>query len=94
MADDNTSEWTMSDKPKKSVGATLRDIEIEQGGFEMRVTKLERWRDGYTTDDGSNIDGVNDRLKGLDFKFKILWVSAGIVGTIAMAIFGWVLSKI
>ena len=91
---DGTSEWTMSDKPKKSVGATIKDMEIEQGGFETRLKKLERWRDGHTTDDGVNVDGVNDRLKGQDFKFKILWVSAGIVGTIAMAIFAWLLSKI
>lgn len=94
MNDQHTSEWTMSDRPKKSVGATLKDIEIEQGGLQVRIEKLERWRDGYTTDDGANIDGVNDRLKTNDFKWRILWVSVGIIGTIAMAVFGWLLSKI
>jgi len=95
MADpEPTSEWTMGDRQKKSVPQTLRDIEIQNGGIEDKIKKLERWQVGYKTDEGKNIKGIDDQLDFLRFYFKILWVSAGILGTIATILLSWLLSKI
>lgn len=93
-AQDATTEYTMSDKPKKSVGQTLKDIEMEDGKKETRLAKLERWKNGFENDEGKNIPGVNDRIDKLFFLFHILWVSATVVGTVAGIIFTWLLNKI
>ena len=91
MNNPNTSEWTMGDRPKKSVPQTIKDIEMQTGGLESRLAKLEKWRVG---DPDLDRQGVDDLIKNLYFYFAILWKVACVIGVIFMALFSWILTKV
>ncbi len=89
MTDGETNPYTMGDGGKQSLPKMVTDNSTDIQTNMGRLTEIEDRLNGK-----KNEPGVDDQINRLFLYFKILWISATIIGTIAGFIFNWLLGKI